>query len=647
MGRGPLAARPGNGSLMGARMRGMAFGLVIFGGILMAEGSAKRVEPPIRATVRPINVAQHEIEVSLELPADATSKGAVMALPAWTPGSYLVRDYARFVDRVGLKDPEGNEIPVPKLDKQRWQLPSLKKGGTLHYRVFANEMSVRTNHVDERHGHLVGAATFMYLEKGLHRPYEIRFEGFPKGWNIASGLISRNGVYRAEDYDTLVDSPFELGTFRLHHFHALNADFEVAITGEHNGDEARILEGTQKIVTQAGGIFGGFPFEHYTFLLTFSPKAGGGLEHKHSTSLLSDPFRFDKSEGYVELFGLISHEFFHAWNVKRLHDPVLGPFDYSGENYTKLLWFHEGVTDYMDNLIAMKAGVIPWSSVAKEWGTRWTENVQRPGRSEQSLEEASFDAWIRFYKPTEFSANSTVGYYDLGSMVGLMMDAQIRLGSKGTKGLEDLFAVLWQRHASSGLTDADIRNAYRDISGLDPEPFWDAHIKGHGDLDSSAIEKAYGLRFEAKAPWESLPPEDAKDPGLARFSKSYVGLTFGRNGANGADPSVIQNVIPGSPAFLAGLSYGQEILSVDGWRVATGAEAKARLADVPAGKSAEILVADRGRVRSVSVSVIENPARIYKIVPDPLATEAQKTAFTAWTGQPFPTLVGKAKGGRS
>ena len=597
----------------------------------MAKGPVRKIEP-IRAVVRPINLAQHEVEVTLELPGEALAKGAVVALPAWTPGSYLIRDYARFVDRVVLRDSGGKIHSLEKLDKQRWQLPVLKGNASLSYRVFCNELSVRTNHVDAAHAQLVGAATFMYLENEQHRAVEVRFKDFPKEWNVASGLRSKDGVYRASSYEELVDSPFELGTFRLHAFHALNADFEFAMSGEHNGDEARIVEGTKKIVTQAGSIFGGFPFEHYTFLLTFSPNARGGLEHKNSTALLSDPFRFNKTAGYEGLFGLISHEFFHAWNVKRLHDPVLGPFDYSGENYTKLLWFHEGITDYMDDLIGMKAGVIPWSTEAKEWAKRWTENGQRPGRAEQSLQEASFDAWIRFYKPSEFTSNSTVDYYEEGALVGLMMDAQIRLGSKGSKGLEDLFALLWQRHGEKGLTDADIRKAYQELSGLDPEPFWNAHICHSGPFDPTAIEAAYGLKFETKAPWESLPPEDLKDAALARFAKSYVGLEFG----TAPDAPTIKNVIPGSPAFESGLSYGQEILAVNGWRTTLGTEVQQRVADVPVNGIAEFTVSDRGRVKIVSVPVIENPRRTFRILPDPMATDEQKAMFTKWTGQAFP-----------
>ncbi len=608
----------------------------------MAKEPVRNMKP-IRAVVRPLNLAQHEIEVTLELPGESLAKGAVMALPAWTPGSYLVRDYARLVDRVRLKDSRGESHVPKKLDKQRWQLPSLKGNAFISYRVFCNELSVRTNHVDSTHAQLVGAATFMYLEQELHRPFEIRFEGFPAPWKVATSLAFKDGVYHASDYDELVDSPFELGTFRLHSFHAMNADFEFAITGEHNGDEGRIVEGAKKIVTQAGSIFGGFPFQRYTFLLTFSPKASGGLEHKNSTSLLSDPFRFSKTSGYEGIFGLISHEFFHAWNVKRLHDPALGPFDYRGENYTRLLWFHEGLTDYVDNLIAMKAGVIPWTTVAREWAKRWTDFAERPGRLEQSLEEASFDAWIRFYKPSEFTPNSTVDYYEAGALVGLMMDAQLRIGSHGAKGVEDLFALLWQRHGEKGLTDADIRKAYQDLSGLDPEPFWDAHIRHCGPLDPGPIEAAFGLKFEAKAPWETLPPEDLKDATVARFARSFVGLEFGTS----PDVPTIKNVIPGSPAFKAGLSYGQEILAVNGWRTALGTEVQQRVADIPAGQEIAFTVVDRGRVKTVAVPVIENPRRSYQILPNVKATEAQKALFSAWTGQPFPKQSPIASGSSS
>ncbi len=585
-------------------------------------------EPAISVTVRPLDLAQHQVQVELRLPDDATRKGATLALPAWTPGSYLVRDYARFVDRVEAADGAGKALAIEKTDKQSWKLPAAS-GVTIRYRVYGNDLTVRTNHVDATHAHLVGAATFLYLEKDLGRPYEIRFEGFPADWKITTAMQAKDGAYLAPDYDTLVDSPVELGTFHLHRFRALNSDFELAITGEHNGDEARMASDAEKIVTAAGSIFGGFPFQRYVFLLTFSPKAGGGLEHKASTSLLCDPFIFDKPEGYWGLSNLMAHEFFHAWNVKRLHDPVLGPFDYAEENYTKLLWFHEGFTSCMEHAIALRAGVVPWSASAKDIAQGWTRLSQTPGRHEQSLEESSYDAWIRGYKPTEFSANSSIDYYGKGELVGLLMEADLRLASGGKAGLPELFAKLWKERGEKGVTDADIRKAYAELGG-DPEPFWNAYIRGRQELDASPLERAFGLKLEGKAPWEALSAEEQKDPEAVRRAKAWTGLVFGKDG------TAIQNVIPGSPGSQAGLAHPMEILAVNGWRVTSGAEALARCADADPGGKAEVVAVNRGRIFTTTLVTGENPTRTYTLTADPSATEAQRAAFSAWTGQAFP-----------
>lgn len=615
-----------------------------------AGGLMAAAEPAIQVKVRPLDLAQHQIEVELHLPEEATAKGATLALPAWTPGSYLVRDYARFVDRVEATDGAGKALPIEKVDKQSWKLPPAK-GVTVRYRVYGNDLTVRTNHVDATHAHLVGAATYLYVEKDLARPYEIQFEDFPSDWSVATALDSEltwpgeieprvlNGeamevmntsrTYAAKDYDTFVDSPVEIGTFRLHRFHALNADFDLAITGAHNGDEARMASDAEKIVTEAGRIFGGFPFKRYVFLLTFSPKAGGGLEHKASTSLLCDPFIFDKPEGYWRLSNLMAHEFFHAWNVKRLHDPVLGPFNYSEENYTKLLWFHEGFTSCMEHAIALRAGVVPWSSSAKAIAAGWTKLSQTPGRFEQSLEESSYDAWIRGYKPTEFSANSSIDYYGKGELVGLLMEADLRLATGGKAGLPDLFAKLWKERGEKGVTDSDIRKAYKELGG-DPEPFWNAFIRGRKELDASLLERAFGLKLDPKAPWESLSAEEQKDPEAVRRAKAWTGLVFGREG------TAIQNVIPGSPADQAGLANPMEILAVNGWRVTSGAEVLARCADTAPGAKAEVIAVNRGRVLTTTLGVIENPTRTFTLIADPASTAAQRASFTAWTGLAFP-----------
>lgn len=594
----------------------------------------------LQAVVRPLGLALHEVEVTLTLPAAATVAGAVLALPAWTPGSYLVRDYARFLDRIQAVSADGQPCPLEKLDKQRWRLAPSAGPVTVSYRLFCNDLTVRTNHVDAAHAHLVGAATFLYLEGEKDWPTEVVFQGWPAGWKVATALPRRGEAYFAADHDTLVDSPFELGEFRMHAFSAGGAVFQLAITGEHPGDETRILEATRALVEVGFNLFGGFPFERYLFLLTFSPKSRGGLEHRDCSSLLADPLSLDRPEGYWELYTLIAHEFFHVWNVKRMRDRVLGPFDYQRENPTRLLWFHEGFTSFMQYSIVLQAGLVPWSWVVRKLAGSWADNCTRAGRLEQSLEESSFDAWIRHYKPTEFSTNSTVSYYDKGAMVAWMMDAELRLASHGGHGLDRFFRFLWDRVGDGPLTDADLRDTYLQLTGRDPGPFWAAHIQGTAELEKTNIEKAYGLSLTARAPWELLGAGEAGDPQWVRRTKAYSGLTWG-----GDDPHV-QNVALDSPAARAGLSYGMEILAVAGWRTRTGPEIQARFGDAAPGDTVAVLAAHRGRVRSYAVALVENPERTCQIIPDPSATPAQRSAFQAWTGQPFPvaaTRVGMAR----
>ena len=590
----------------------------------------RKTKAPIRATLRPLDLAQHEVEVELALPPDLTEAAVVLTLPAWTPGSYLVRDYARLLDRVELRDAAGACRPVTKADKQSWTLPALPGGGTLRYRLFCNDLTVRTNHVDAGHAQLVGAATFLHARGETDRPFEVRFEGFPDDWRVATALPLKSGAFFAADFDTLVDSPFELGRFRLHRFQCQGARFAFAISGRHAGDEDRIVAATRRIVETCAGIFGGFPFRRYLFQLTFAPGARGGLEHRDSTLLLHDPHTLAAPAGYHDLFTLIAHEFFHVWNVKRLRDRRLGPFDYSGENHSRLLWFHEGFTSFMQHLIVLRAGVVPFAAVARSLAATWSENVRRPGRHEQSLEESSFDAWIRQYKPNEFSANSTVGYYDKGSLVGWMMDARLRLATRGRQGLGDLFRLLWERHGDAGIEDGDLRAAYEALSGEPAGPFWDSHISGRAELEPAPIEQAYGLRLEARAPWECLAPAEAEDPAAAARAQTFTGLELER------ERPVVANVVPGSPACSAGLSYGMEILAVDGWRTASARQVQERLKDRRVGETLEVLAERLGRVGAHRVTLALNPERIHRIILDPAANARQRAAFQDWTGQPFP-----------
>nr|WP_320131352.1 PDZ domain-containing protein [uncultured Holophaga sp.] len=570
---------------------------------------------PIRAILRPLDLPAHELQVELRLPASLMASGPVLALPAWTPGSYLVRDYARLLDRVCLQDERGQTLTVTKLDKQRWQLPATAGPAILSYRLFCNDLTVRTNHADAHHASLQGAATFLHPE-GVDCPVAVSFEGWPTGWKVVTSLPRRQGAYWAADHDALVDNPFELGTFSLHNWKCGDTRFELAITGQHGGHEKRILEGTQRIAEVCGELFGGFPFKRYVFLLTFCPGQRGGLEHRDSTALLADPHALSSEEGYHDLFTLIAHEFFHAWNVKRLRASELGPFDYARENPTRLLWFHEGFTSLLQYTLVTRAGLVPWSWVERKLSALWNDCSTRAGRLEQSLEDSSFDAWIRLYKPNEWSPNSSVSYYEKGALVAWQMEAEIRQTSKGKQGLDELFRLLWTRIGDGPLTDGDLREAYRELSGKDPAPFWEAWISGVEELDASTITRVFGLQFQPREP-----------QGRAAI---HTGLVFTNGG------TTIQNVLPDSPARLAGLSYGMELLSVDGWRVKTGQQALDRFADHPVGSCLEVLATHMGRVERFQLVTDACPPPSIQIQAMTGATPAQRAAFLAWTGLPYP-----------
>ncbi len=495
---------------------------------------------PIEAVLRPGSLALREAMVELRLPPGALVDGGVLALPAWTPGSYLVRDHARRLDRFEAFDDMGRRLETPKLDKQRWSLPPTPGPVVVRYRLLCGELTVRTNHLDAHHAQFIGAATFPYLEGQTDRPWRVRWDGWPEGWRVATVLPEVQGAHEAPDYDTLVDSPFELGTFEARAFDVDGTRFEWAITGAHRVDLDRLLDATQRIVRVCRDWFGGFPFRRYLFLLTFSPGTRGGLEHRDSTSLLADPNVSAEDSGFRELLLLVAHEFFHAWNAKRLRAPQLGPFDYARECPTTLLWFHEGFTSFMQYVILLRAGLVDWTWCARRWAKSWSEHAYRPGCRDQSLEASSWDAWIRFYKPDLFSTNTTVSYYEKGALVAWMMDAEIRLATEGRWGLEAFFQHLWGRIGDGHVTDADLREAYRSLVGTSPEPFWKKWISGTEALDPSSIEAAYGLRFT----WTETRGE------------GWIGATFS------GEPPVVANVLPGAPAERAGLSFGQEVLAV-------------------------------------------------------------------------------------
>ncbi len=319
------------------------------------------ITPKLRYWVALSKPESHLFEVTLRIQKDIISSSVLdLKMPVWTPGSYLVREYSRHLQDLGVCDQDGNPLNWQKISKNHWQIQTNSATEiTVYYRIFANELSVRTNHLDASHGYFNGAALFLYVPGYEQQPIQVTIET-PKNWTVSTTLPTLShqpNTFYADDFDTLVDSPFEIGTHRLYEFEVEGKPHQLAIWGEGNLDPERLITDFQKVIAVESELFGGLPYKRYLFLLHLSNHGFGGLEHKESCSLIYSRFGFRSPDKYNRFMQLVAHEFFHLWNVKRIRPKALEVFDYEQENYTPSLWFSEGTTSYYDMVIPYRAGI--------------------------------------------------------------------------------------------------------------------------------------------------------------------------------------------------------------------------------------------------------------------------------------------------
>jgi len=583
-------------------------------------------QAPIRYRVAMPEPQSHDLHVTLEIPALPERRALDLVFPVWAPGSYLVRDFSRHV--YDLEAVAGSRhLPLERLDKARWRLQTGGRAATVRYRVFAFEASVRTSFLDDSHAFWNGTSLFFLVDGEADRPCRLDVEP-PSGWRISTALPARRGQpssFRAENYDELVDSPVEIGVHELHAFRAGGTRFEVALQGPSNVDRKRMLATLRAIVQTTRAMFGGFPFQRYLFIIHALPTRGGGLEHANSCTLDIAGNSFEDEKSYQSFAELAAHEFFHAWNVKRIHDRALGPFDYGKENYTRLLWFHEGFTEYMQGLVLLRAGLITTERYLKDLAENWTRYRARPGRSVTSLSDLSYEAWIKQYKPAENHVNRMVSYYDKGRWAGLVLDLLLRSATAGRRGLPDLFARLWHAHAATGnaIDAAAIRRAAESLAGRSLSSYFRRFIEGTAELPVPELLPGAGVKVEAKA------PGDVSDAVKAKRLLPWSGLVYATNGDG--EKAVVKNVVPVSPAWRAGITFGDEIIAVDGTRV-TGATVGKRLADHAPGQSAEVAFFRKDRLRTATVRLARNPERKWSFAVDPDARARVIALRRRWLG---------------
>jgi len=537
-----------------------------------------RSAAPVHYQVDAAGVHSHTYRVTLRV--ERPDEAQVVSLPVWIAGSYLVREFGRHLS--GLRARQGRSgRAVRQLDKTTWQVAcSGVSALVLQYEVYAFDTSVRTAFLSTARGFFNNTSLCLRVHGREHQAHHLSLSGLPRGWEVATAMTPGVGPkgthhFQAEDYDELVDHPFELGPFWRGRFKAQGVEHEFVVAGAWPGfDGGRLLRDAQRICEEHirfwHGASGKPPFRKYVFMLNTLEDGYGGLEHRASTALIAarrDLPRVGEAglgDGYLTLLGLISHEYFHTWNVKRLKPAELCRIDHTRENYTELLWFFEGFTSYYDDLALVRCGLIDGPRYAKLLAKTATAVQSMPGRRVQSVAQASFDAWNKYYRQDENTPNSTVSYYTKGSQVALCLDLTLRQEGQGS--LDAVMRRLWalgqergsrvagrvrrvvQDPGSMGITEADILQALQEVGGRSFHAELQAWVHGTGELPVTELLPGVGLVQAREA---------------ERLSAAW-GLRLNEGPVTGC---VVRQVLRGSAAEGAGLCAGDEILAVQGWRV--------------------------------------------------------------------------------
>jgi predicted metalloprotease with PDZ domain len=558
----------------------------------------------------------HLFEVTLQV-TDWHSPTLDLKMPVWTPGSYLVREYAKQVQDFQAEDGNsGSILSSRKVAKNHWRIDTENATEIIvNYRVFANDLSVRTNHLDGTHGYFNGAALFYYIPSLEKQPITIKIIPPHPEWKISTTLASIEGThdtFLARDFDTLVDSPVEIGTQKIYDFSVLGKPHQLVIWGEGNIDPERTIADTTKIIETEAKLFGGLPYDRYLFLLHLSANGYGGLEHKDSCSLIYSRFGFRKKDKYQNFMQLVAHEFFHLWNIKRIRPKELEVFDYEGENYTTSLWFAEGTTSYYDTLLPLRAKIYNEKTFLNDLGKAITRYLNTYGRKVQPVAESSFDAWIKLYRPDANSPNSQISYYLKGEMVSLLLDLLIRSRHRNERCLDDVMRELWQNFGREeiGYSAQQLEDIIAGIAGTDLQDFFAKYLYGTEELPFDKYLQPFGLKLKAIYDEETLP---------------YFGCRL--QSENGRE--VIKFVEANSPAALAGIDAGNELLAIDGIRIAAE-QLVDRLKDYRVNDIIQVTVFDRDELKTRSV-VLEQPQPTrYEIVKMESISETQQQNLDGW-----------------
>jgi predicted metalloprotease with PDZ domain len=622
------------------------------------------VAEPIRYILRFPAPQSHYVEVEASFPTQGNERVELM-MAVWTPGSYLVREFARHVEDLKARGEKVGSLGIEKLRKNRWRVETQGESRiTISYRLYCREMSVQTNWVDSSFALLNGASTFLTFpgDAGA-RPHEVTLE-LPPGWlKTVTGLPETpDGLphrYVAADFDTLVDSPLYAGNPALYEFEVDGIPHILLNEGEGGvWDGPRSARDVESIVRVQRDFWGFLPYKKYVFFNILT-ESGGGLEHKNSTVLMYTRWATRTRPTYLNWLYLVSHEFFHTWNVKRLRPAELGPFDYEAEVHTRSLWIAEGITNYYDRLFVRRAGLCTVSEylagpVSSAEGDRPIGDIERlqtiPGRLVQPLESASFDAWIKFYRRDENTINTAISYYTKGAVVGFLLDAEIRRATNGAKSLDDVMRLAYQRFSGdNGFSPADFQKLAQEVAGspLDLAPWFHKALETTEELDYDTALAWFGLRF---APANEVGGDEGESPSKEDASAKGEGSPgpgrSDRTKPSGKPPKawlgletrvddgrlIVSQVRRDTPAATAGFNVDDEILAINDDRIRASQWSKRMEAYRP-NEQVSVLIARRDRLQRLQATFGQEPPRRWVVEIDPGADDAQKAHRRAWLGE--------------
>lgn len=515
-------------------------------------------------------------------------------MPVWAPGSYLVREFAKSVNLVKAKDEKGKDLEVKKISKNTWRIVNPSKGKvTVNYEVYAFELTVRTSFLDDSHGYLNGTSIFMYVDGAKDAKGKLKIvlpEIFKK---VSTTLKDEGGFqYSYADYDELVDCPIEIGNHSEFSFDAAGVKHRVAMYGVGNYDIPTLQKDMAKIVESATNVFGENPNKEYLFIIHNLTNGGGGLEHTNSTTLQVNRWTYQGS-AYMGFLSLVAHEYFHLWNVKRLRPKELGPFNYDEENYTSLLWVMEGVTSYYDELLLRRAGFYTEDkAIGKIFSSmNYIENLE--GYKVQPVAHASFDAWIKAYRPNENSSNTTISYYTKGSVVAAMIDLMIIKKHKGKKCLDHFMQKLYNDFYKSkgrGFTEEEFQAALEDFMGEKLDDFFGKFINGTERIDYAKFFSGVGLSVADQG--EMVPD---------------IGIRVKSEGGN----AIVSRVRANSSADEQGINVNDEIIALNGFRV-SASSLESALSSFEKGDELKFLIARDEIIKEVDLRVSERHNYVFR-----------------------------------